>query len=102
MNRHTPVAVALLTAAGLLVPPATASAATGEVTVFELETVPLTVWTNPVGCVKLPLAAHVLTNQTDGPVRIYADPFCLTPSLTVEPDHGSPVAPGSGSFEAQG
>ncbi|MFV0138030.1 hypothetical protein ACLGIH_33495 [Streptomyces sp. HMX87] len=64
-----------------------------------METVPLTVYPDPApGCYKLPVAAHVLTNRTDAPVRIHADPFCLTPGLTVEPGHGSHVAPGSGSF----
>ncbi|PKW18384.1 hypothetical protein [Saccharopolyspora spinosa] len=75
-----------------------ASAATGQVTVFETEAQPLTTYENPEGCYKLPLAAHVLNNQTDKPVQIYGDPFCMTPSLTVQPGRGSHVAPGSGSF----
>lgn len=75
-----------------------ASAATGQVTVFETEVQSLTTYDNPDGCYKLPLAAHVLNNQTDEPVRIYGDPFCMGPSLLVEPGHGSHVAPGSGSF----
>ncbi|WP_409473353.1 hypothetical protein [Streptomyces sp. HC307] len=78
---------------------APANAATGEVVVFEVETAPLTVYTNPAeGCYKLPAAAHVLTNRTDLPLRIHADPLCLDPGLTVEPGYGSHVAAGSGSF----
>ncbi|QUH06319.1 hypothetical protein HUO13_28460 [Saccharopolyspora erythraea] len=75
-----------------------ASAATEQVTVFETEAQPLTTYENPDGCYKLPPAAHVLNNQTNEPVRIYGDPLCLGPSMTVEPGHGSHVAPGSGSF----
>ncbi|AXB48011.1 hypothetical protein A4R43_40835 [Amycolatopsis albispora] len=77
---------------------APASAAAGRVVVFELEVIELTVYRNPDGCYKLPLAAHVLINETNDTVRIYGDPFCLTPSLSVAPDYGSHVAPGSGSF----
>ncbi|KAB8161255.1 hypothetical protein FH609_027310 [Streptomyces sp. 3MP-14] len=77
-----------------------AHAAEGEVTVFGTEVTPLTNYADPVGCHKLPLDAHVLTNRTDGPVTIYGDPFCLTPGLTVQPGYGSHVAPGSGSFSA--
>jgi hypothetical protein len=74
--------------------------AVGTVTVFSSEATPLTVWNNPHGCQKLPIDAHVLVNQTDVPVTIYADPFCLTPGLAVEPGHGSHVAAGSGAFSA--
>ncbi|MGW0610720.1 hypothetical protein [Streptomyces sp. NPDC002788] len=77
-----------------------AAAEPGEVVVFSTELTPLTVYHDPSGCQKLPLDAHVLTNRTDRPVTVYADPFCLTPGLTVEPGHGSHVAPGSGSFSA--
>ena len=72
--------------------------AQGNVTVFSVELSPLTVWENPSGCHKLPFDAHVLVNQTDQPVKIYADPFCMTPDLSVQPGYGSHVAPGSGSF----
>ncbi|RKT89230.1 hypothetical protein SAMN05421805_1354 [Saccharopolyspora antimicrobica] len=78
----------------------TAAAASGEVVVFETEMQQLTTYTAPEGCHKLPMAAHVLVNNTDQPVRIYGDPFCLTPSVTVQPGYGSHVAPGSGSFSA--
>ncbi|GAA4205464.1 hypothetical protein [Actinocatenispora rupis] len=79
---------------------APASAAQGQVTVFSSELTPLDTYVNPSGCYKLPIAAHVLTNQTDSPVHVYADPFCVTPSLTVNPGYGSHVAAGSGSFSA--
>ena len=70
----------------------------GQVVVFENEITPLTTYNNPNGCYKLPLLAHVLVNQTDKPVRVYADPLCLSPSLTISPGYGSHVAPLSGSF----
>ncbi|GHF36880.1 hypothetical protein [Streptomyces griseosporeus] len=95
----------LLTAAGVLLAATAASgtaaaAVPGEVVVFSTELSPLTVYEDPHGCHKLPPDAHVLTNRTDRPVTVYADPFCLTPGLTVAPDHGSHVAAGSGSFSA--
>jgi hypothetical protein len=77
-----------------------AQATTGDVTVFSTEVQPLDVYHDPVGCVKLPPAAHVLVNQSSGDVEVYLDPLCLTPSLTVHPGYGSHVAPGSGSFSA--
>ncbi|NSC24384.1 hypothetical protein FM076_25825 [Streptomyces albus subsp. chlorinus] len=92
------VAGAVLT--GLVLSGGSASAASGDVVVFQTELQRLTHFENPRGCHKLPAGAHVLTNRTDKPVTIYADPFCATPGLTVQPDHGSHVAPGSGSFSA--
>ncbi|GLZ31832.1 hypothetical protein Lesp02_40200 [Lentzea sp. NBRC 105346] len=75
-----------------------AQAAAGRVVVFETELQKLTVYRNPSGCTKLPLASHVLMNLTNDDVTTYADPFCLTPGLTVAPDHGTHIAPGTGSF----
>ncbi|MBD0710633.1 MULTISPECIES: hypothetical protein [unclassified Streptomyces] len=95
---HITLALAFGAALGLLQSPA--FAAEGTVTVFQTELQPLSVYENPRGCHKLPAAAHVLANETDRPVRIYGDPFCLGPSLTVAPGYGSHVAPGSGSFSA--
>lgn len=98
------VSTVALAAAGLLAVlalPGTASAASnGDVTVFRTELSPLTVYENPTGCTKLPADSHVLVNRSDKPVTVYGDPFCLTPGLTVQPDHGAHVAPGSGSFKA--
>ena len=97
LSRSAPV---LLAAALTALPAGAAGAATGQVTVFETEVQKLSTYSDPAGCHKLPPAAHVLTNQTNEPVQIYGDPFCLTPSLTVQPGHGSHVAPGSGSVSA--
>ncbi|QWF83839.1 hypothetical protein [Amycolatopsis sp. CA-230715] len=92
--------VATLGTVFLVAVPVTASAAEGKVVVFETELNELTTYIDPEGCQKLPPLAHVLVNDTDSPVRIYADPFCLTPSLKVRPGYGSHVAPMSGSFSA--
>lgn len=86
--------------AALSVPGTALAAANGEVTVFRTELSPLTVYENPDGCKKLPADGHVLVNQSDKPVTVYGDPFCVTPGLTVQPGHGAHVAPGSGSFSA--
>ncbi|UJW31916.1 hypothetical protein L3Q67_43320 [Saccharothrix sp. AJ9571] len=98
--RKTCSMAAVLAALTTLMVTAPASAATGRVVVFETEVTELTVYQNPKGCKKLPVAAHVLVNETNDTVRIHGDPFCLTPALEVAPDHGSHVAPGSGSFSA--
>ncbi|MDA3624615.1 hypothetical protein OU415_04135 [Saccharopolyspora sp. WRP15-2] len=97
--RSTPVLLSA-SAAAMALAAGSAAAASGEVVVFETELQPLTTYADPTGCQKLPLAAHVLTNNTDSPVRIYGDPFCLGPSVIVLPGHGTHVAPGSGSFSA--
>ncbi|POX38938.1 hypothetical protein C3486_20780 [Streptomyces sp. Ru73] len=77
-----------------------AAADGGEVIVFETELQPLTTYENPQGCYKLPIGSHVLVNQLDRPVQVYGDPFCMTPSFTVQPGHGSHLAAGTGSFSA--
>lgn len=84
-----------------LLAPAPALAATGQVVVFQLEPIPLEIYNDPSGCMKLPMAAHVLDNQTDKVVRVYGDPFCFGPSLAVRPGYGSHVQPGSGSFAVE-
>ncbi|NML52613.1 hypothetical protein HHL19_17650 [Streptomyces sp. R302] len=76
------------------------AAASGDVVVFSTELQPLDVYRDPVGCRQLPVAAHVLNNQTDGPVRIYGNPFCLGPSVVVQPGYGVHVPGGAGSFSA--
>jgi hypothetical protein len=101
MRKLAAVLVAVLSGlVGSILTGAPADAATGDVTVFSTELQPLDVYHDPVGCVKLPPAAHVLINQSSGDVRIYGDPLCLTPDLTVHPGFGSHVASGSGSFSA--
>ncbi len=71
-----------------------------SVAVFSTELTPLSRFDDPSGCKLLPPAAHVLVNLTPAPVRVYADPVCLGPSLTVQPGFGSHVTPGAGSFSA--
>ncbi|WP_370310905.1 hypothetical protein [Amycolatopsis sp. WAC 01376] len=82
----------------LILPSPPAEAAAGSVVVFSTEFQRLDTFRNPEGCNKLPIAAHVLTNQTSSEVVVHGDPFCLTPGLTVNPGYGSHVAAGSGSF----
>nr|WP_042191099.1 hypothetical protein [Kibdelosporangium sp. MJ126-NF4]CEL19843.1 hypothetical protein [Kibdelosporangium sp. MJ126-NF4]CTQ97067.1 hypothetical protein [Kibdelosporangium sp. MJ126-NF4] len=90
------------TAAALVLTSAVpAYAATGTVAVFSFEESPLEVYKNPVGCKKLPPAAHVLVNLTDSTVHTYGDPFCFMPGVPIEPNRGSHVMPGTGSFSAQ-
>ncbi|GHF94387.1 MULTISPECIES: hypothetical protein [Amycolatopsis] len=74
------------------------AADTGRVVVFSSETQALDNWDDPAGCQKLPVAAHVLVNETDRVVDTYADPFCVTPGVSVQPGYGTHVAPGTGSF----
>jgi hypothetical protein len=74
------------------------AAAEGKVTIFSHELAPLIVHEDPTGCTLILPTAHVLINQTDTTIRIYADPLCLSPSLTVPPGYGFHVSPSSGSF----
>ncbi|MFF0393466.1 hypothetical protein ACFYS8_32930 [Kitasatospora sp. NPDC004615] len=86
---------------GLAAPaPAATRSANGQVVVFSTELQPLDVYSNPSGCQQLPTAAHVLSNQTDAPVRVYGNPLCLGPSVTVQPGYGTHVPGGAGSFSA--
>ncbi|MEV7216334.1 hypothetical protein AB0O31_25000 [Kitasatospora cineracea] len=86
---------------GLAAPaPAAVRSASGDVVVFSTEAQPLDVYRDPAGCQQLPALAHVLTNQTDGPVKIYSNPFCLGPSVVVQPGYGTHVPGGAGSFSA--
>jgi hypothetical protein len=99
MKKFLAGAAVIAAAAGLVAAtPAAADPDTGKVTVFSTEVTELTAWENPKGCVKLPVDAHVLLNQTEKDVQLHGDPFCLTPGVTVAPGFGSHVAPGSGSF----
>jgi hypothetical protein len=89
-----------VTAAGLMlaITATPAQAATGQVVVFSTELTPLKVYDNPSGCLTFPPLAHVLNNQTDKPVTVHGDPFCLTPGLKVLPGYGMHVPAGYGSF----
>ncbi|MFE4591883.1 hypothetical protein [Streptomyces laurentii] len=81
-------------------PAAPAASSGGTVTVFETEAQALTVYEDPRGCQALPALAHVLGNHTDRTVRVYGNPFCLGPAVTVAPGHGTHVPGGAGSFSA--
>ena len=79
-----------------------AHAATGEVVVFTHEFTPATVFENPSGCTALPIGSHVIVNQTDTVVVIYADPLCLLPIepfARLQPGYGTHVS-AVGSFRA--
>ncbi|MGW4378986.1 hypothetical protein [Kitasatospora sp. NPDC004531] len=80
--------------------PAATRAASGEVVVFSSELLPLDVYRDPSGCQQLPTVAHVLNNQTDRPVQVYGNPFCIGPSVAVQPGYGTHVPGGAGSFSA--
>ncbi|MEU9853748.1 hypothetical protein [Streptomyces sp. NPDC047974] len=98
--RTRAVLISLVAASAVLGPAGSAQAATGDVVVFSTEVQPLDVYRDPSGCQRLPTVAHVLNNQTDGPVRIYGNPFCVGPSVVVQPGHGTHVPGGAGSFSA--
>lgn len=77
-----------------------ALAADGQVVIFVADYTPVVVHENPSsGCYLLPLGAHVLVNQTDGPVSFYQDPLCLGVGPTVAPGDGAHVPPYAGSFK---
>ncbi|MEV0616377.1 hypothetical protein AB0I81_23885 [Nonomuraea sp. NPDC050404] len=90
-------AAAALTLLGTTLP---AQAATGQVVVFSTEFEPLTTYDNPTGCTKLPISAHVVNNQTDSKIQTYSDPLCMFPALTIPPNHGAHIMPGTASFSA--
>ncbi|WP_145906322.1 hypothetical protein [Kitasatospora viridis] len=75
-------ALTLLIAAATLVgvAAAPAQAATGKVVVFSNELTPLKVYDNPHGCNQVPATAHTLSNETDGTIKVFADPFCTLPA----------------------
>ncbi|WP_199573114.1 hypothetical protein [Streptomyces murinus] len=99
--RAKAVLVALVAVGAVLGLTAPAQAdASGDVVVFSTEVQPLDVYHDPAGCQRLPALAHVLSNLSDQPVRIYANPFCLGPSLVVQPGYGTHVPGGAGSFSA--
>ncbi|MFJ6247255.1 MULTISPECIES: hypothetical protein [unclassified Streptomyces] len=99
--RARAVLISLIAAGSMLGQAAPARAdAVGDVVVFSTEAQALDVYGDPAGCHRLPTVAHVLTNRTDRPVRIYGNPFCLGPSVTVQPGYGTHVPGGAGSFSA--
>lgn len=91
-------AACALTVTAVIPAAADTTANAGQVIVFSTEFQQLDTWENPTGCHKLPVAAHVLINQTGKVVRTFSDPLCLFPTLTVQPGYGAHVMPGTGSF----
>lgn len=76
-----------------------ALAANGQVVIFIADYTPVVVHSNPSdGCYLLPIGAHVLVNQTGGPVTFYQDPICFSIGPTVKPGTGAHVPPFAGSF----
>ncbi|MEU1880802.1 hypothetical protein ABZ470_26145 [Streptosporangium sp. NPDC020072] len=99
--RTAAVAAVAAMALSLMGTAAPAQAATGQVVVFSSEFQPLTIYTDPTGCHKLPIAAHSVNNQTDTAIKVYADPLCLIQEVaTIRPGYGARVQPGTGSFRA--
>ncbi|GAB3734753.1 hypothetical protein GCM10027598_60500 [Amycolatopsis oliviviridis] len=99
MNRFVTAILGAASASALLIvssPPAQAVA--GEVVVFSTEFQRVDSYKNPEGCTILPVAAHVLVNQSSSGVVVHGDPLCLTPGVRIEPGYGSHVPPMSGSF----
>jgi hypothetical protein len=74
----------------------------GQVVAFTHEFTPLNVWEEPQGCQPLPAGTHLIFNQTDKVITIYADPACLIPIepfSRIKPDYGTHVS-AVGSFKA--
>lgn len=93
-------ALAAVAATALVAQPA--HAATGHVAVFTHEFDALHVYENPSGCHTLPIASHIIFNETDQVIVIYADPLCLLPIepfARVKPGFGTHVS-AVGSFRA--
>lgn len=87
--------------AACLAAPASAAAA-GRVIAHTHELERLTVWENPEGCKQLPLGTHVIFNETERAITIYADPLCLiplSPMSRVPAGHSTHVS-AIGSFRA--
>ncbi|MFE9423486.1 hypothetical protein ACFYNO_11060 [Kitasatospora sp. NPDC006697] len=78
--RRTALTLLIAAATLLGVAAAPVQAATGKVVVFSTELQPLKVYENPTGCNQVPATAHTLSNETDGTIRVYADPFCTLPA----------------------
>ncbi|GAB3302009.1 hypothetical protein [Parasphingorhabdus pacifica] len=72
----------------------------GEVIVFTVDFAPVTKFPSPEGCNTLPTGTHVVVNNTDSEVRIYADPNCFGPSLRLDPDYAAHELPAFGAFSA--
>ena len=104
MKHHTRTVLITSIAVSLLAVGAPhASAAEGKVLVFTTEISKATVYENPTGCTVFPPAAHIVINQTNVPIKIYAGPSCIgIPIVTAEPGEGGHISPvpGTNSFLA--
>lgn len=73
-----------------------------QVVAFTHEFTPLKVWEDPKGCQSLPAGTHLIFNQTEKVITIYADPLCVVPIepfSRVKPGYGTHVS-AVGSFSA--
>lgn len=73
-----------------------------QVVAFTHEFTPLKVWKDPQGCQALPAGTHLIFNQTEKVITIYADPLCVVPIepfAKVKPGYGTHVS-AVGSFSA--
>ncbi|WP_436491878.1 hypothetical protein [Actinokineospora sp. HUAS TT18] len=96
------LSAALLAGAALTSLAPAAAATPGQVVAFTHEFTPLRIWDNPTGCHALDPGTHLIFNQLDRPITIYADPACLfpiEPFARVKPGFGSHVS-AVGSFRA--
>lgn len=99
-----------LTTAAILTTPATPTAtattpttpANGQVVAFIGDFLPTKTWENPTGCHPLPPATHVIFNETNRTIEVFADPMCLIPlePLTRLPPARSTHVSSVGSFRA--
>jgi hypothetical protein len=76
--------------------PSPSGTSANEVVIFQNELQPVTEYKNPHGCYNLPTFSHVLGNLTDRPIKVYAAPNCMGPSVTFPAGWGTHAfAPGS-------
>ncbi|MGH3693816.1 MAG: hypothetical protein ACRDRX_07485 [Pseudonocardiaceae bacterium] len=95
MKNRTRTMLVTLTVASLLSMGAPhASAAEGKVLVFTIELAAATVYDNPTGCIAFPPLAHIVVNQTNADIKIYAGPSCFGfPLVTAKPGYGGHISP---------
>ena len=79
-TRKTLSALVLATALATGMAAPASAAAPGTVIAHTSELQPLTIWQDPVGCKQLPVGTHIIFNETDRAITIYADPLCLLPA----------------------
>ena len=80
---------------------AVAQAPSDQVLVFIADAVvPVQKFQSPEGCHALPLGTHVVINDTDDAITLYAAPDCSGLGVPLDPGHGAHELPAFGSFEA--